>query len=91
MKISFHKLLLTKRFPLAISRGVNAESYNVFVGVKDSSSSFLKYLDKREIALGSQIEILYIEDFDDSLHVSIGDTNLTISMKSANNIYLKKQ
>ena len=63
----------------------------VFVGVKDSSSSFLKYLDKREIALGSQIEILHIEDFDDSLHVSIGDTNLTISMKSANNIYLKKQ
>ena len=36
MKISFHKLLLTKRFPLAISRGVNAESYNVFVGVKEN-------------------------------------------------------
>ena len=36
MKISFHKLLLKKRFPLAISRGVNAESHNVFVGVKEN-------------------------------------------------------
>ena len=62
-----------------------------FVGVKDSSSAFLKFLDKRKISLGSLIEILHIEDFDDSLHVSIGNTNLTISMKSANNIYLKKQ
>jgi DtxR family Mn-dependent transcriptional regulator len=62
-----------------------------FVGVKDSSSTFLKFLDKRKISLGSIIEVFHIEDFDDSLHVSIGNTNLTISIKSANNIYLKKQ
>jgi DtxR family Mn-dependent transcriptional regulator len=28
------------------------------VGVKDTSSEFLKYLDKQEIALGSEIEII---------------------------------
>jgi DtxR family Mn-dependent transcriptional regulator len=61
-----------------------------FVGVKDSSSAFLKYLDNRKIALGSIIEILHIEDFDDSLHVGMDETNLTISMKSANNIYVTK-
>ena len=61
-----------------------------FVGVKDSSSAFLKYLDKRKIALGSIIEILHIEDFDDSLHIGMAEINLTISMKSANNIYLTK-
>jgi DtxR family Mn-dependent transcriptional regulator len=27
-------------------------------GVKDTSSEFLKYLDKQEIALGSEIEII---------------------------------
>jgi|TARA_B110000438_G_scaffold89331_1_gene88808 DtxR family Mn-dependent transcriptional regulator len=61
-----------------------------FVGVKDSSSAFLKFLDKRKIALGSNIKILHIEDFDDSLHIGMDETNLTISMKSANNIYITK-
>ena len=62
-----------------------------FVGVKDSSSAFLKFLDKRNIALGSSIGILHIEDFDDSLHIGLDESNLTISMKSANNIYVTKQ
>ena len=62
-----------------------------FVGVKDSSSAFLKFLDKRNIALGSSIEILHIEDFDDSLHIGLDESNLTISKKSANNIYVTKQ
>ena len=58
---------------------------------KISSSAFLKFLDKRNIALGSSIEILHIEDFDDSLHIGLDESNLTISMKSANNIYVTKQ
>lgn len=61
-----------------------------FVGVKDSSSAFLKFLDKRKIALGSSIEILHIEDFDESLNIGMDQNNLTISMKSANNIYVTK-
>ena len=36
MKISFHEVLLKKRFPLEISRGVNSESYNVFVRVEEN-------------------------------------------------------
>ena len=35
MKISFHKVLLKKKFPLAISRGVKSENYNVFVKIED--------------------------------------------------------
>ena len=31
MKISFHKVELKKRFPLAISRGVRYNSENIFV------------------------------------------------------------
>ncbi|MFL2666318.1 MAG: dipeptide epimerase [Flavobacteriaceae bacterium] len=36
MKISFHEVLLKKRFPLEISRGVNSESSNVFVRVEEN-------------------------------------------------------
>ena len=60
------------------------------VGVKDSSSSFLQFLDKRKIALGCTIEILHIEDFDNSVHIGLQDTNITISLKSASNIYVNK-
>ena len=34
MKISFYKVLLKKRFPLKISRGVKGDSYNVFIAVE---------------------------------------------------------
>lgn len=34
MKISFHKILLKKRFPLRISRGVKGDSFNVFVSIE---------------------------------------------------------
>ena len=34
MKIEYHKRLLKKRFPLAISRGVRGDSYNVFVSIE---------------------------------------------------------
>lgn len=34
MKIRYHKVLLKKRFPLKISRGIKGDSYNVFVSVE---------------------------------------------------------
>lgn len=61
-----------------------------FIGVKDSSSTFLKYLDKRQISLGCNIKVLHQEKFDQSLHVGLDDTNLTISIKTASNLYITK-
>ena len=61
-----------------------------FIGVRDSSSTFLKYLYKRKISLGCNIKVLHQEDFDQSLHIGLDDTNLTISIKSASNLYITK-
>ena len=61
-----------------------------FIGVKDSSSTFLKYLDKRKISLGCNIKVLHQEEFDQSLHIGLDETNLTISIKSASNLYITK-
>ena len=61
-----------------------------FIGVKDSSSAFLKYLDKRKISLGCSIKVLHQEEFDQSLHIGLDETNLTISIKSASNLYITK-
>ena len=61
----------------------------VCVGVKDSSSEFLQYLDKQKIALGSNIKILDIEPFDQSYTLMIDERELTITKKIASNLYVK--
>ncbi len=61
----------------------------ICVGVKDSSSEFLKYLDKQEIALGSKIEIISKETFDSSTKIRLNTNELTISNKIATNLFVK--
>lgn len=61
----------------------------ICVGVKDTSSDFLKYLDKQEIALGSQIEIIEKENFDSSFRIRVGTKEITVSNKIASNLYIK--
>ncbi|MEH6679764.1 MAG: metal-dependent transcriptional regulator [Sediminicola sp.] len=61
----------------------------ICVGVKDSSAMFLKFLDRHHIALGNQIKVLEIEEFDNSLQVEIGGRNLQISHLIASNLYIK--
>lgn len=59
------------------------------VGVKDSSTEFLQYLDKQQIALGSSIKILEKEPFDETLLLEINGKKLTISNKIAANLYIR--
>ncbi len=61
----------------------------ICVGVKDSSTEFLQYLDKQKIALGTSIEIVEIEPFDQSYIVNINGITLTITKKIANNLFVQ--
>ncbi|MBA0882112.1 metal-dependent transcriptional regulator [Flavobacterium undicola] len=61
----------------------------ICVGVKDTSSEFLKYLDKQGIALGSTIEIMGKESFDLSLRIKVDDALLNVSSKIASNLFVK--
>lgn len=61
----------------------------VFVGVKDSSASFLKFLDRNKLALGQEITILEVEDFDGSLRIAHAKSEIQISPMVAANLYIK--
>jgi len=61
----------------------------ICVGVNDSSSDFLKYLDKNNISLGQKIKVLAKESFDGSLTILIHSKEITISKKISNNIYIQ--
>lgn len=60
------------------------------MGVNDSSSEFLQYLNKNDIGLGSIIEVMHIEPFDKSISIKANDKLLTVSQSVAKNLYLKK-
>lgn len=63
----------------------------ICVGVKDSSSSFLQYLDKQQIALGSEIKIVAKESFDNSLTIAVNTKEILISNKIASNLFVKSK
>jgi len=61
----------------------------VCVGVKDTSSEFLQYLDKKKIALGTILEIKEKESFDNSMKLLVDNAEITISQMVSNNIFVK--
>ena len=64
-------------------------SRGICVGVKDSSSPFLKFLDKHHIELGIPIEVLDREPYDDSMQIRVGNRELQVSHQIAANLFIK--
>ncbi|MBK5192796.1 MAG: metal-dependent transcriptional regulator [Flavobacteriaceae bacterium] len=61
----------------------------IFVGVKDSSATFLQFLDKRNIALGDELKIIEKEPFDQSVLIKINEQELRVSNLISGNLYIK--
>ncbi|OUR98146.1 iron-dependent repressor [Flavobacteriales bacterium 33_180_T64] len=60
------------------------------VGVKDTSSNFLKYLDSNSIGLGTSIEVIHKEPFDNSVKIKRDTIDMVVSQNVAKNLYVKK-
>lgn len=59
------------------------------VSVKDSSAIFLKYVTQIGLALSSEIEVIELREFDDSILIAFNDKMENISKKFAENIYVE--
>jgi len=59
------------------------------IGVRDSSSKFLNYLDKHRISLGNKIKVIDREEFDGSITLEIESEKINISNQIASNLYVK--
>jgi len=68
---------------------LTANESGICVGVRDSSSEFLQFLDKQEIALGNNIKVLSKEPFDGSLEIEVQGVKKSISNKIATNLYIQ--
>lgn len=62
----------------------------ICVGVKDTSSAFLQYLDRQKIALGSVFKVLDHENFDHSVTILFQNNEMTLSKIVAQNLFVKK-
>lgn len=61
----------------------------VCVGVKESNPEFLQYLDKKKISIGTKINVLGKEFFDESMVIQVGRDQFFISKKIAENLYVQ--
>lgn len=62
----------------------------VLVGVQEHSATFLEYLDRLKLSLGSKIEITDYFDYDESVKIRLGDTETIISNKVSQNLFVQK-
>lgn len=61
----------------------------VVIGVKDSSSSFLKFLDNANIKLGSVLKVISKEAFDNSMLIENNQFLMSISFQISKNLFVK--
>lgn len=61
----------------------------ICVGVQESGTDFLQYLDRLGIKIGTKIKMIDKENFDNSVIVQIDSKTLSLSGKVAENLFLK--
>lgn len=66
-------------------------AHGVITGVRDSSASFLCYLDKQNLVLGTHIQVEEIFDYDQSVLLKTANRELTISFDVSKNIKVQVQ
>ncbi len=60
------------------------------VAVNDGSVSFLRYVSEIGLVLSSEIKVLEVREFDNSVRIQFNDTTETVTRKFADNVFVKK-
>ena len=63
----------------------------IIIGVDDGSPQFLQYLDKLKIQLGSEISILEVFEFDQSMLIRLGKKEIQLSKIATSQITVQKK
>jgi len=82
------KIPKTDRIPLS---EIEENSKGTVLGVTLDDSSFLQYLNKLEIQIGTEIEIFDRIDFDKSVNISINNKKQNVSNEVAKHLLINKK
>jgi DtxR family Mn-dependent transcriptional regulator len=64
-------------------------NFCIVIGVKDSSSAFLKFLDNANIKLGDTLKVISKEAFDNSMIIENKQFSTSISQQISKNLFVK--
>lgn len=80
---------MIKKTQKKILSGLAVGETGICVGVKDSDDKFLKFLNKKNIAIGTSISVKAKEEFDRSLQIQVGDSIFFVSRQISENLYVR--
>jgi DtxR family Mn-dependent transcriptional regulator len=69
---------------------VETEKSCVVIGIKNSSDSFLKFLDTVDIQIGSTLKVISREEFDNSMMIENNNISISISNQISKNLFVNK-
>ncbi|MFD0796098.1 metal-dependent transcriptional regulator [Maribacter chungangensis] len=84
-----HKDGKFKKTVKKLLNGLTPGTKGICVGINDASAAFLKFLEKKGIALGNNILVLEREEFDGSMKIKIDQKEIQISDQIASNLFLE--
>ena len=82
------KMALRKQVLLS---SLEPDSLAVLVGVQESATNFLQYLDKVRLSLGTQLKVVERFDYDGSMKIALNESEeITLSHKVCENLFVQK-
>lgn len=69
---------------------VEIEKSCVVIGIKNSSDSFLKFLDTIDIQIGTTLKVISREEFDNSMMIENNNISISISNQISKNLFINK-
>ncbi len=75
--------------PSALLSELSVRESGIMIGVVDSSSVFLKYLERIDMTLGQEISVKEKLEFDGSIVLNVKGKEISVSAQAAKNIILK--
>jgi DtxR family Mn-dependent transcriptional regulator len=82
------KFTFRKQYPL---EQLHAGEEGIVLGVQNHSKAFLQYLSDLKIELGSHIKVLQKFDFDHSMKIKVGKSEIHVSPTVSMNVYVRKK
>lgn len=69
---------------------LDVKDHAMVIGVADGNPSFLQYLDQNKIQLGTELQVLDMFDFDESVRILMGEKELNLSKTAASKICVER-
>lgn len=70
---------------------LKVKEQGIIVGVEESSTAFLQYLNKMELVLGVKVRVIEVFEYDESVKILINETQeLVVSSKVSQNLFIQK-